>query len=302
MTDKTNSFLENKGLLFSIAYNMLGSVSLAEDMVQETYLKWSEIQSDDVRQAKPYLVKMVTNICINYLNSSHAKREDYVGIWLPEPLSDYTIDQAQKKVESYHTLSIGILLLLERLTAQERAIFILREVFAYDYQELSHIFDKTEDNCRQIFKRAKENLGKETKRFEVDEQVHKKMLSGFMKACFEGNLENLIEYLKEDVVLFADGGGKSISVNGQKLTAALNPIYGRDDVGKFILMNLRKIFAYVPDFSWEIIMTNGFPSIMAYMGMIPMSLNSFEYEGDKINGVYIQTNPDKLKQFFKNMQ
>ena len=301
MKDKTNIFLENKSLLFSIAYNMLGNVDTAEDMVQETFLKWTKVSVQDVRHAKAYLVKIITNNCINYINSSRVKRESYVGVWLPEPLSDYSMDKENKKVESYHTLSFGIMVLLEKLTAQERAIFILREVFAYDYSELADIFDKTEDNCRQIFKRAKQNLGKDTKRFAVDIKLHEKMLNDFMQACLEGKMDNLIVHLKEDVELFADGGGKSIPINGQRLTAALKPISGREDTGRFIMSVLRKLLDNVPDFSWDIIITNGMPSIISYMGMIPLSLNAFEYEGDKIKNIYVQTNPDKLKQFFRNM-
>lgn len=301
MKDRTNIFLENKPLLFSIAYNMLGNIDTAEDMVQETFLKWVRVEAESVKHAKAYLVKIITNICINYINSNRVRKEEYVGVWLPEPLSDYTMDKAQKKVESYHTLSFGIMVLLEKLTAQERAIFLLREVFAYDYSELAEIFDKTENNCRQIFKRAKENLGKDTKRFQVDMEVHEKMLRDFMRACIDGKLENLIEHLKEDVILYADGGGRSISVNGQRLTAALNPIMGSEDVGKFIFSILRKLLDNVPDFTWDFIITNGMPSIIAYMGMIPLSLNSFEYDGEKIRNIYVQTNPDKLKQFFRNM-
>src|SRR6266700_1434326 len=221
MQSNNDIFTEYKGLLFSIAYNMLGSVDDAEDMVQETYLKWIELEKDDVSHIKAYLVKIITNKCINFLNSAKIKREEYVGVWLPEPFINYQLDKAHQRIESYHALSVGFLVLLEKLTPQERAIFLLREIFSYDYHELAQIFDKTEDNCRQILKRGKENLGKDSRRFEVDMKVHEKILNKFLGAASEGNMDDLIEILKEDIILFADGGGNSISLNGQRLTAAL---------------------------------------------------------------------------------
>jgi len=297
MTNKAEIFLENKGLLFSMAYNMLGNIDEAEDIVQETFLKWMEITTDEIVHAKAYLVKIVTNKCINYLNSSRVRREEYVGIWLPEPLVNFGADNTHSKIEAYHALSIGILVLLEKLTAQERAIFLLREIFSYDYAELAEIFDKTEDNCRQILKRAKENLGRDVKRFEVDLKVHEKMLNNFLDACAQGSMMDLIELLKEDIVLFADGGGRSLDVNGQRLTAALNPISGRENVSRFLIAVTSKIAKSVTDFTREMLIANGLPSIITYSGDIPLSLISIELDDNKVKNVYIQTNLTKLKKF-----
>ncbi|WP_315815369.1 sigma-70 family RNA polymerase sigma factor [Paraflavitalea speifideaquila] len=207
MNNKTAIFLEYKSLLFSIAYNMLGNIDAAEDIVQDTFAKWLEINSEEIRHTKAYLVKAVTNKSINYLQSARVKREEYTGIWLPEPLGDQESNSTHSKIETYHALSIGILVLLEKLTPNERAIFLLKEIFAYDYSELADIFDKTEDNCRQLFKRAKANLGKDVRRFEVDLKVHEKMLNTFLLAVSEGNLEDLIQVLKDDIVLFTEGEG-----------------------------------------------------------------------------------------------
>jgi len=300
MDPKTETFLEYKTLLFSIAYNMLGHVDAAEDIVQDTFLKWTKTQEDDVRYRKAYLVKIVTNKCINYLNSARAKREKYIGIWLPEPLMDYDADKVHAKTESYHALSFGILVLLEKLTPQERAIFLLKEVFGYDYYELAKIFDKTEDNCRQIFKRAKNNLGREDARFKVDINVHEKMLNKFMMAVSEGSIEDLIEVLKEDIVLFADGGGNAFTLNGQRLTATLKPIYGRENVSKLLMTVMPKLYQYMPDFSNEIIMVNGLPSIISYSGATPVALVSLEPGENQVRNIYIQTNPDKLRRFKKS--
>jgi RNA polymerase sigma-70 factor (ECF subfamily) len=302
MENKPEIFLENKGLLFSMAYNMLGNVEEAEDIVHETFLKWMDIDSGTIIHAKAYLVKIVTNKCINFLNSSRLKREEYVGVWLPEPLINYSPDQTHAKIESYHALSIGILVLLEKLTAQERAIFLLREIFAYDYFELAGIFDKTEGNCRQILKRAKQNLGKDVRRFEVDVKVHEKVLNNFLHACAEGSMEELIELLKEDIVLFADGGGRSIEVNGQRLTASLHPIRGRHNVSRFLIAVTSKVARFVDGFHLEMVIVNGLPSCISYSENIPLSLVSIEPLDGKIHNIYIQTNPDKLKQFNKGLR
>ncbi|MBN9381156.1 MAG: sigma-70 family RNA polymerase sigma factor [Chitinophagaceae bacterium] len=299
MDTKTETFLEYKALLFSIAYNMLGNIDQAEDMVQDTYLKWMDIPSGNVKHTKAFLVKIITNKCINHLGSAKVQREKYIGIWLPEPLQDYSRDNAQNRIESYHALSIGLMVLLEKLTAQERAIFLLKEIFSYDYYELAEIFDKTADNCRQILKRAKDNLGKDTRRFEVDMRVHERILNNFLQAISEGNMEELIHLLKEDIHLFADGGGKSIVVQSQRLSAFPKPIQGRENVGRLLLSVTPKFRDSVPGFNREVIFANGMPTIVSYSGDTPLSVVSLEIDDEGIRNIYVQTNPDKLKHLKK---
>jgi RNA polymerase sigma-70 factor, ECF subfamily len=299
MNNKTETFLEYKGLLFSMAYNMLGNIDAAEDIVQDTFLKWMEVQEDTVTHRKAFLVKIVTNKCINYLNSARVKREEYIGIWLPEPLQDYDRDKMHAKVESYHALSIGMLVLMEKLTPQERAIFLLKEVFSYDYYELAEIFDKTTDNCRQILKRARENLGKDTRRFEVDMKVHEKILNNFILALSEGNVEDLIDLLKEDILLLTDGGGTTFMLDGKRIRAFSKPIMGRKNVITLLLNLVPRFRASVPDFNQEITFANGLPSIISYAGDSPISLVLVEPVEGQIKNIYVQTNPDKLKHFKK---
>jgi len=299
MNNKTETFLEYKALLFSMAYNMLGSIDAAEDIVQDTYLKWMDVQEETVTHTKAFLVKMVTNTCINYLNSARKKREEYIGIWLPEPLENYDRDKVHAKVEAYHALSIGMLVLMEKLTPQERAIFLLKEVFAYDYFELAEIFDKTTDNCRQIFKRAKENLGKDTRRFEVDMKVHEKILNNFILAISEGSVDGLIDLLKEDIMLLADGGGTTLMVNGKRLTAFSKPIIGRENVSRLLLNLVPLLRGSVAGFREEITFANGMPSILSWSGDDPLSLVSINTDGERISNIYVQTNPDKLKHLKK---
>jgi RNA polymerase sigma-70 factor (ECF subfamily) len=277
---------------------MMGSVKDAEDIIQDTYLKWIDVPTDDVKNAKAYLVKVVTNKCINYLNSARVKREKYIGVWLPEPLVNYDLDKPHARIESYHALSFGILVLLEKLTPRERAIFLLKEIFSYDYSELAAIFDQTEDNCRQIFRRAKANLGKDTRRFEVDIKAHEKMLNNFLRAVSDGSLDDLIRLLKEDIVFFGDGGGRAISVNGQRLTAAPKPVYGKENVSRMLMRTVPKLYL-LPDFSQEIIIANGLPSVISYSGDTPVGLVSIEHDGERIGNIYVQTNLEKLRQFKK---
>ncbi|HEY4338235.1 MAG TPA: sigma-70 family RNA polymerase sigma factor [Puia sp.] len=196
MDNNTQLFLEYKGHLFSIAYNMLGNVDAAEDIVQDVFLKWMEAGAESVKNRKAFLIRMVTNASINQLSSARARREKYVGIWLPEPLEDSGGPSAATRIESYHALSIGLLVLLEKLTPQERAVFLLKEIFSYDYDELAGIFDKSAANCRQIFKRAKDHLGKDTRRFQVDLKVHERILQNFLQAVSAGSMEGLILLLK----------------------------------------------------------------------------------------------------------
>src|SRR5215470_10963539 len=180
-------FTEYRGLLFSVAYNMLGIVEDAEDILQETYLKWSALKSEEIKNHRALLVKIVTNLSINYLTSARKKREDYVGLWLPEPLVKEKVSDSLKAVDLYYALSIGMMVLLEKLTPSERAVFLLKDVLSYEYSEIADILSKSEDNCRQIFSRAKKNLGGREKRFQIDIQVHEKMLQRFLNAVNHGN-------------------------------------------------------------------------------------------------------------------
>jgi RNA polymerase sigma-70 factor, ECF subfamily len=297
MDNKAATFLEYRSLLFSIAYSMLGEVDTARDLVQDAFLSWMEAGTDSVRYPKAFLVRIVTNAAINYLGSGRIRREKYVGVWLPEPLADYDTDKTHAKIESYHALSIGLMVLLEKLTPRERAVFLLKEIFAYDYYELAELFGITADNARQLLKRAKDHLGQAGRRFEVDIRAHERMLHNFLRAVTEGSLEDLISLLKEDIVLLAEGNGKPILVNGQRLTAVQRPIHGRNNVGKLISTVMPKFFHGVPDLHWDIVLTNGVPAILSRSGDIPFALVAIESAGELISNIYIQTNPEKLKHF-----
>jgi len=300
MNHQTESFLEYRNLLFSIAYNMLGQVETAQDIVQDAFLAWTQVDTIAVRHPKAFLVKIVTNKCINYLHSSRVNREKCIGVWLPEPLHDTAPENADSRIETYHALSIGLMVLLEKLTPRERAIFLLKEIFAYDYYELAELFEITADNARQILRRAKDHLGQDGRRFQVDIKVHEKILDNFLRAVTEGAVEDLIGLLKEDIVLMAEGGGKPVEINGQRLSATARPILGRKNVGNFVSTITGKYFRYIPGLHWEVVVVNGLPSLLSRVDTEPFSLVSIESDGHQISNIYVQTNPEKLRHFNPN--
>jgi RNA polymerase sigma-70 factor (ECF subfamily) len=288
-------FTEYRALLFSIAYNMLGIVQDAEDIVQETYLKWAAVNPVEIKNHKAFLVKIVTNLSINYLTSARKKREDYVGLWLPEPLMKEKVTDSIKAVDLYYALSIGMMVLLEKLTPSERAVFLLKDVLSYEYSEIADILSKSEDNCRQIFSRAKKNLGGREKRFQIDIQVHEKMLQKFLNAVNHGNTEELIDLLRDDIELLADGGGKSFTFGRQKFSANRKPVVGANNVSKFVLNVGDKINRYVPNVTNKVVYVNGLPSLVTYSNNVPYCVICLEIADNKIANVYLQTNPDKIR-------
>jgi RNA polymerase sigma-70 factor (ECF subfamily) len=188
-----------------------------------------------------------------------------------------------------------MMVLLEKLTASERAVFLLKEVFSYDYREISEIIEKSEDNCRQVFSRAKKHLGGREKRFKVDIQVHEKLLQQFLSAVNKGNMEGLLSLLKSDVELVADGGGKSFSFGGQRFSATRKPLLGQHTVSKFVFNVGEKIRKYVPNLTHKVVFANGLPSVVTYSNNVPYCIMSLEIDGDKISNIYLQTNPDKIR-------
>lgn len=293
--NQSELFSEYRNLLFSIAYNMLGVVEDAEDLVQETYLKWAKLNVDTIKYHKAFLVKIITNLSINQLNSAKRQRENYIGLWLPEPLAKDKVIDSFKSVDLYYSLSIGMMVLLEKLAPSERAVFLLKEVFSYEYSEIAEIISKSEENCRQIFSRAKRHLGGREKRFQLDVKVHEKMLKQFLNAIDEGSMEGLIGLLREDIVLLADGGGTSFTFGDQKFSAFRNPIIGIDNVSKSVLTVVSKIQKYAPNRVNKIVYVNGLPSIVAYSNDAPYCLICLEISDEKICNIYVHTNPDKIK-------
>jgi RNA polymerase sigma-70 factor (ECF subfamily) len=227
----TETYEDLRPLMFSIAYRMLGSVTEAEDIVQESFLRYhGELLEHDteIDSPKAYLSAVTTRLAIDHLRSGRARKESYVGEWLPEPLlTDEHSPDAARYVEDADSLSMAFLLLLERLTPVERAVFLLHDVFDYGYDEVAEIIDKSEDNCRQLAVRARRHVDEHKPRFEASRQQRKRLANRFFDAVEDGDLDGLIELLAADVVVYGDGGGHSPSWR--------EPIFGRDKVARLLL-------------------------------------------------------------------
>ncbi|MCB0131631.1 MAG: RNA polymerase sigma-70 factor [Caldilineaceae bacterium] len=221
--DKTSLFESHRDLLFAIAYRMLGSVMEAEDMVQESYLRWLGSDSDAVRSPKALLTTIVTRLCLDQLKSARHQRESYTGPWLPEPL--LTADAPSVIVDRAETISLAFLSLLEQLTPVERGVFVLREVFDVDYATIAQVVDRSEVNCRQLFSRAKRKLRQDGRPGNCSSAAQARLLDSFMAALDTGDLDTLTTVLAEDVQLWSDGGGK--------VAAATRPLAGRNRVLAF---------------------------------------------------------------------
>lgn len=276
-------FEEQRSYLFSIAYRLLGTVSDAEDMVQETYLRWRSAGDAQIRSARAFLATIVVRLCMDQLRSARAKREVYVGPWLPEPL--VTTDRADltEGLIMRESLSFAFLLMLEKLSPLERAVFVLREVFDFDYSEIAHVVEKSEANCRQVFHRARSRMHEDETRFEAHtEQLHV-LTQQFMQAAASGDLDGIIRLLADDVAHTPDGGGKS-TIGG------LRTVHTPDRVARGTLGNLRKM---PPDRAW-IEEINGQPAIVAFRNGEPYAVMLAEVRDGKIHRLYSVVNPDKL--------
>ena len=282
MDTRAEVFASARPMLFAIAYRMLGSVMDAEDLVQDAYLRWQEAAETDVRSPRAYLTTIVTRLAINHLRSARTKRETYVGPWLPEPLMT---EDTPDTVELAESLSMAFLVLLERLSPIERAVFLLHEVFDFEYAEIARMVDKTEANCRQLLARAKKRLGAADARFEADPAQARSLTERFTEASVAGNLDGLLALLAEDITLWADGGGKAKG-------AALKPLRGPAAVAKFVLGIMRNV---VPA---ETVLRpaelNGQPGFIAYVSGRPLSALIFDIHDGRIHTIYAVGNPDKL--------
>ena len=281
--DPSAVFDGHRPLLFSIAYGMLGSVMDAEDVVQEAFVRWQGASGAGVRSPKAYLSAVVTNLCIDGLRSARSRREEYVGPWLPEPLLTDT-HEGEDPADLDEALSVAFLVLLESLTPVERAVFLLREVFDYDYAEVSRLVGKSEANCRQISRRARASVAARRPRFESSPEEEESLSEGFLAACLGGDMDALLALLHRDVTLYSDGGGKT--------RAALNPIRGPEKVARFVAGILRKA---PPGFVVRRASVNGRPGFVGYFGDgRPHSVVTFEVADGRIGAIRLVVNPDKL--------
>ena len=224
---------ELRPLLFSIAYRMLGSASEAEDIVQDAFLRFHQAEKEEkIDNPKAYLSTITTRLSIDHLRSARVRRESYTGTWLPEPLLTEEVPDASQHAEMADSMSMAFLVLLESLSPVERAVFLLREVFDYPYDEIGRIVDKSEDNTRQLAVRARRHVEERRPRFDADKKARDELAGRFFAAAEEGDTEGLLQMLAKDVVFYGDGGGKG--------PAIAKPLYGADKVARFMLGLMRQ--------------------------------------------------------------
>lgn len=275
-----------KPLLFSIAYRMLGTIADAEDIVQDAFAAAHTLQQDDVRNMKAYLCKLTMNRCLNELKSARKRREQYFGPWLPEPLIA-SGDQPPEAAELNEALSYAFLVMMDRLSPLERAVYVLRTAFEFDYGDIARIVDKTETHCRKLFSNANKRMGNDDVR-QVPELVEMrgKQLERFVFAFRQRNVGKLLELLTEDAVLVTDGGGQ--------VRAAVNPIFTRERV-----VTLLEVIASnrLRDTEAVLMPVNGRTEIVFFKEQAVFGVLCIDWQGgsDKIRSLYAVMNPDKLQ-------
>ena len=276
-------FQQHRSVLFGIAYRMLGSAADAEDILQDAWLSWSRVDTSTVAEPRAYLARTVTNLSLNRLGSAAVQREAYVGPWLPEPL--VTAPDASGEVEQAEAVSLAMLVVLESLSPLERAVFILKEVFAFPYAEIAGMLDRSEASVRQVGHRARSSVQARRPRYEAPTEVRRRATEEFLAACLGGDLNRMLELLAPEVTLWSDGGGK--------IRAALRPIVGPEKVARWIvgILTVRPI----PDMGAQFVDVNGQPGLLVTSAGVPDSVFCAELdESGGIVGLRIVRNPDKL--------
>jgi RNA polymerase sigma-70 factor (ECF subfamily) len=281
---RTSVFEDHRRLLFSIAYRMLGSVADAEDALQDAFIRWQRASETDVRSPKAFLVTIVSRLCVNHLQSARVQRETYVGEWLPEPLVTDPGGDVSRIAEVDESVSMAMLLLLERLTAVQRAVFLLGEIFDYTHAEIAGMLGISEANCRQLLKRARQHIRTHRPRFSASGSQHTELLERFSRAAGSGDMDGLLALLSSDVVMHTDGGGKA--------NALPLPLYGPDKVARASVFGLSKLKTLNP--LQRMVEINGEPGIVSYVAGRPQSVFTIEVHDGRIRAIYIVTNPEKL--------
>ncbi|SJM57937.1 putative sigma factor [Frigoribacterium sp. JB110] len=278
--DSTRAFSAHRRLLFTIAYEILGSVADAEDVVQEAWIRWDAGDRGDVRDARAYLARIVTRQALNRLRTVQRRREDYVGTWLPEPM--VTTPDVADDVVLAESVSTAMLLVLETLTPLERAVFVLREVFDFEYEEIAEAVERSAAAVRQTAKRARDHVAARRPRMSVEPDEAERVVERFRAATMTGDVQGLVDVLAPDVVFLSDGGGK--------VTAARRPIEGVERV----LRLLHGLLSQYPDARLESAAVNGSPGLLVMIDGAPDGAVSFAIDGGRIMYAYYTRNPDKL--------
>jgi RNA polymerase sigma-70 factor (ECF subfamily) len=292
-TDPSVSFEPHRRRLRGLAYRMLGSMAEAEDAVQEAYLRWHDTDRDNVADPKAFLTTTTTRICLDVLKSARVRREEYVGPWLPDPVTDTAALAPDAQTELAEDLSVALLLALDRLSPLERAAFLLHDVFDYSFSQVADVLGRNEAACRQLATRARTHVREARPASAAPARVsssavdpkHAQLLNEFISASRSGDIEGLMRMLATDARVVSDGGGK--------VPAALNVIEGADRVAAFLAGVVRK--GWTDDLTMRFETINDLPGVMLMGATGLVQTNAFEIEDGVIRAIYVVRNPDKLR-------
>lgn len=277
----TDAFIEARPRLFAAAYRMLGTVSDAEDILQDAYLRWQAAPQSEVLDPVGYLMRITTRLCLDQLKSARARRETYPGEWLPEPV---LTEDATELLD--HDVTVALLLALERLSPLERAAFLLHDIFDGAYEDIAAALDRSPAACRQLAARARRKVQQRPPKEPESPEQGLELAEAFFHASRTGDLASLTRMLTQDVQLISDGGGKAM--------AALNPIYGREKVLRLIEGIARKFGQGTPD-RWRLCQLNGLPAILHWAEDGILQATAVEIRDGRIARIYVTRNPDKTQ-------
>jgi RNA polymerase sigma-70 factor (ECF subfamily) len=287
--NQVETFQTHRSALFAVAYRMLGSASDAEDVVQDAWLRFSAAQPADLRSTKSYLTTVVTRLCLDRLKSARTAREEYVGPWLPEPLATDDRPGPERSLAQAESVTLAFMVLLETLSPEERAVFLLREVFDYEYDEIAAMLDTSSANCRQLFHRAKGRIAERKPRFRDAAEEKRPLVERFIRAFGAGDEEELTRVLAADVGFWSDGGGKVL--------AARRPVFGRDHVAR-VLAGIRRTApssgVALESVRLDVVEVNGEPAMVIRVEGRLDSVYTMSIEDGAIAAIRVVRNPDKL--------
>jgi RNA polymerase sigma-70 factor (TIGR02957 family) len=282
-------FQTHRPALFAVAYRMLGSATDAEDILQDAWLRFAGARPADLRSAKAYLTTIVTRLCLDRLKSARATREEYVGPWLPEPVATGDRPGPERSLAQAESVTLAFMVLLETLSPEERAVFLLREVFDYEYGEIAAMLEMSSANCRQLFHRAKGRIAERKPRFRAAMDEKRPLVERFVRAFSEGSEAGLTSVLAEDIGFWSDGGGKVL--------AARRPIFGRDQVVGLLLGFRRTAPAVgvaLESVTLDIVEVNGEPAVLLRVAGRLDGVYVMAVEEGAITAIRVVRNPDKL--------
>jgi RNA polymerase sigma-70 factor, ECF subfamily len=290
MNSDLQTFERHRARLLNIAYRMLGEMAGAEDVVQEAWLRWRSTNTAEIRDPRAWLSTATVRLSLDALRAARARRESYVGPWLPEPILPddtrlFAADAPSDHAELASDLSLALMHVLERLSPEERAALILHDAFDFDYGEIAATLDKSEAACRKLVSRARERVKVDRPRFTASSDHHRDLLMRFTKASAAADAKELAALFAPDAIAYTDGGGRT--------PTALNPIYGADKVVRFVVGLAQKFDSWAT-LRWTATEINGRPAIISIANGDPLTAITVESDGERITAIYVQRNPDKL--------